>query len=80
MRKQISVIKEHIMDRRIYLSDTDKKIGGVCGGFGEYFGIDSTVVRLVWILFTFLDGIGLLAYIIAWIVIPRRSRCKYQNW
>jgi phage shock protein C len=68
------------MDRRIFLSDSNKKIGGVCGGFGEYFGIDPTVVRLVWILLTLLDGIGLLAYIIAWIVIPKRSSCKDQDW
>jgi phage shock protein C len=68
------------MERRIYLSDTNKKIGGVCGGVGEYFGIDPVIVRVLWFLSIFLDGLGLLAYIIAWIVIPRKSSCKYSNW
>lgn len=68
------------MDRRIYLSETNKKIGGVCGGLGEYFGIDPTIIRILWVLTVFLDGIGLLAYFIAWIVMPRRNRCKYNNW
>ena len=69
------------MDRRIYLSDTNKKIGGVCGGIGEYFGIDPTIVRLIWFLYIFLEGVGLLAYFIAWILIPRRKHCRYnQDW
>ena len=45
-------------------------IGGVCGGIGEYFNVDPTLIRLVWILFLFAGGAGLLAYIIAWIIIP----------
>lgn len=68
------------MDRRIYLSDTNKKIGGVCGGLGEYFGIDPTVIRIIWLLSILLEGIGLLAYFIAWIAMPRRRSCKYDNW
>lgn len=68
------------MERKLYLSDTNKKIGGVCGGVGEYFGIDPVIVRILWIISVFLDGIGLLAYFIAWIAIPRRSSCKYQDW
>ena len=68
------------MDRKIYLSNTNKKIGGVCGGLGEYFGIDPTIVRILWVLAVFLEGIGLLAHFIAWIVMPRRSSCKYDNW
>jgi phage shock protein C len=61
------------MDKKLYLSDTNKKIGGVCGGLGEYLGIDPTLVRLALILLFFLGGTGLLAYLIAWIIIPRRS-------
>ncbi|HEY8348998.1 MAG TPA: PspC domain-containing protein [Clostridia bacterium] len=68
------------MDERIYLSTTNKKIAGVCGGIGEYFGIDPTVIRLLLVLTIFLDGIGILAYFIAWIVMPRRSKCNYNNW
>ncbi len=68
------------MDRRLFLSDTNKKIGGVCGGLGEYFGIDPTILRIVWFLSIFLEGVGLLAYFIAWIAMPRRRSCKYNNW
>ena len=46
-------------------------ICGVCGGIGEYFNIDPTLVRLAWVLFSFLGGAGIPAYIIAAIIIPR---------
>jgi phage shock protein PspC (stress-responsive transcriptional regulator) len=68
------------MNKKIYLSDGNKKIAGVCGGLGEYFGIDPTIIRIIWFLLFFLEGIGLLAYFIGWIVIPRRRSCKYDNW
>ena len=58
--------------KRLYKSATDKKIAGVCGGIAEYFNIDSTLVRLGWVLFSLLGGSGLLAYIIAALVIPDR--------
>ena len=45
-------------------------ICGVCAGIGEYLGIDATVVRLLWVLFSVMGGAGLLAYIIAAIIIP----------
>ncbi|HZX47134.1 MAG TPA: PspC domain-containing protein [Clostridia bacterium] len=44
------------MDKKLYRSQTDKMIAGVCGGIAEYFGIDSTLVRLGWVLFTFAGG------------------------
>ncbi len=59
-----------MVDKRLCRSQTDKKIAGVCGGVAEYFGIDSTLVRLGWILFTFAGGSGILAYVIAWIIMP----------
>ena len=43
---------------------------GVCGGIAEYFGIDPTLVRLVWVIITLMGGAGILAYIIAAIIIP----------
>jgi phage shock protein C len=57
--------------KRLYLSK-DKKISGVCGGIGEYFEIDSSLVRLGWIIMTVLTGVvpGIIAYIVAAIVIP----------
>ncbi len=60
------------MSKRLYRSRTDSTIGGVCGGLGEYFGIDPTFVRIITVLLIFVDGIGLLGYLIAWIVIPHR--------
>ena len=57
-------------EKKLYKSSTDKKLAGVCGGIAEYFNIDSTLVRLGWVLFSLLGGSGLLAYIIASIVIP----------
>ena len=54
-----------MMDRRLYKSNENKMIDGVCGGLGEYFDIDPTLVRLGWVLFCALGGSGFLAYIIA---------------
>lgn len=58
-------------EKKLYRSEKDKKIGGVCGGLGEYFNIDPTIVRLAWVLFTCLGGAGLLAYLICLLVIPQ---------
>ena len=58
--------------KKLYKSNTDKKIAGVCGGIAEYFNIDSTLVRLGRVLFCALGGSGLLAYIIAALVMPDR--------
>lgn len=59
--------------KKLYLSQNDSKISGVCGGIAEYFGVDSTIIRLLWILFTIATGFvgGIIAYLIALIVIPR---------
>lgn len=57
--------------RRLYKSDTDKMICGVCGGIGEFLNVDPTLVRLLWAILTF-TGPGLIAYIIAAIIIPGR--------
>ncbi len=56
--------------KRLYRSSTQKMLAGVCGGIGEYFDIDPTLVRLSFVLFSLMGGSGLLAYIIAAIVIP----------
>jgi len=47
-----------------------RKIGGVCLGFSEYFDIDPTVVRIVWLITAFMTGVGFFAYVIAWIIMP----------
>jgi len=56
--------------KKLYRSKKDKIIAGVCGGIGEYFNIDPVLIRILWLFFTFLGGAGILAYIIAWVVIP----------
>ena len=61
------------MKKKLYKSLSDKKISGVCGGIAEYFEIDSTLVRLAWVVFTFLGGSGVLAYIVAALVMPDKE-------
>ena len=57
--------------KRLYRSTTDRQLAGVCGGLGEYFDIDSTLIRLVIAVLAIAGvGTGILFYIIAWIVIP----------
>lgn len=58
------------MTKKLYRSAKDKKLGGVCGGIAEYVEIDATIIRLAWVLFTLLGGAGILAYIIALLVMP----------
>ncbi len=58
------------MAKRLYKSKTDRMIAGVCGGIGEYFDIDPTLIRIFWVTLLFMAGGGLVAYLIAWIVIP----------
>ena len=60
------------MEKKLYKSNTNKVIDGVCGGIGEYFNIDPTLVRLAWVVFCALGGSGLLAYIIMAHIIPRQ--------
>ena len=57
-------------DKRLYKSSENRMLCGVCGGIAEYFNIDPTLVRLVWVLITCFGGAGILAYIIAAVIIP----------
>ncbi|MBR3109512.1 MAG: PspC domain-containing protein [Clostridia bacterium] len=56
--------------KQLYKSRTNKKVAGVCGGIGEYFDIDPTLVRLGFVALSFLAGGGLMVYIIAAIIMP----------
>lgn len=58
------------MKKRLYKSSIDKKVCGVCGGIANYFDVDPTVIRLIWVIFTLVGGSGLIAYIIAAIIMP----------
>ncbi|MEA1964767.1 MAG: PspC domain-containing protein [Candidatus Aerophobetes bacterium] len=60
--------------KRLYRSKKDRMIGGVCGGIAEYFDIDPVIVRILAVLSIFANGIGLIAYLIAWIIIPQNPK------
>lgn len=60
--------------KKLYRSVSDRKLLGICGGLAEYFGIDSTLVRLIWAFLTFVSvGAGIIVYIIAALIIPEGS-------
>ncbi len=61
------------MKKRLYKIEKGKKIDGVCGGIAEYFDIDPTIVRLLWVVFSLCVGSGIFAYIIAAIIMPKKS-------
>ena len=60
--------------KRLFLSQTDKKIAGICGGVAEYFEVDSTIVRLVTVILMVVTGFFplLIGYLIAWLIIPKK--------
>lgn len=60
------------MEKRLYRSNSNNVLGGVCGGLGEYFNVDPVLVRVLAVLLAFAHGFGLLGYIVAWIIIPRK--------
>ena len=59
--------------KRLYRSNKNKILGGVCGGIGEYLDVDPTLIRLIWIMFALMFGSGVIVYIIAWIIIPKKG-------
>ena len=59
--------------KKLYRNTENKMVAGVCSGIADYFDIDPTLVRLGWVLFSLLGGSGLLAYLIAAIIIPERT-------
>ena len=56
--------------KRLYRSRTNRQIAGVCGGIAEYFKIDPTLVRILWVILALSGGSGVLAYVVAWLIIP----------
>ncbi len=59
--------------KKLYRSETNKMLCGVCSGIAEYFDIDPTLIRLLWVVLTFIGFSGIIAYIIAAIIIPTQS-------
>ena len=64
------------MKKRIYRTEDDRKIAGVCGGIAEYFDVDSTLIRLAFVFFVLVAGTGILAYIIAALIMPNESEVE----
>ena len=60
------------MEKKLYRSNANKMVAGVCGGLAEYLNMDATIVRLIWALLIFCAGTGLLAYIVCALVIPEK--------
>jgi phage shock protein C len=72
-RQQGAAAPGRVAQKRLMRSSVDSKLAGVCGGIAEYLDVDSTIVRLVWVLVFIFTGFipGGLAYVIAWIVMPQ---------
>ena len=70
-------------DKRVLRrSTTDRQIAGVCGGLAEYFGVDSTLVRLLWVVGSIFCGAvigGVIAYLLAWLIIPRGADSSFST-
>ncbi len=67
------------MQRKLYRSRANSMIAGVCGGLGEYLNVDPNILRVVAVLLIFAKGIGFLAYVIAWVIVPRRSEVEAET-
>ncbi|MBD3203627.1 PspC domain-containing protein [Candidatus Woesearchaeota archaeon] len=65
--------------KRLYRSRKNRVIAGVCGGLGEYFDIDPVIIRLIWVFVVLAGGSGVLAYIIAWIIIPENPEKRKKR-
>ena len=61
------------MKKRLYKIEEGKKLCGVCGGIAEYFNVDPTLIRLLWIFLILCAGTGILAYFVAAIIMPNKS-------
>ena len=61
------------MAEKKLVRSANKKLAGVCGGLAEYFGLDASIVRIIWLICVLFGGCGLLAYLIMWIVMPGKK-------
>lgn len=62
--------------KKLTRSTNDRMIAGICGGLGQYLGLDSTIVRLIFVLLALAGGPGLLAYLIMWLVVPEADNTQ----
>ena len=66
-----------MVEKKLYRSEKNRMIAGVCGGLAEYFDVDPVVVRLLWVVVTFFIGSGILLYILACIIMPNEKDVLY---
>jgi phage shock protein PspC (stress-responsive transcriptional regulator) len=59
--------------KTLFRSKTNRKVFGVCSGLGEYFNLDPTIIRIIWLSAVLLAGTGILVYIVAWLIIPENE-------
>jgi phage shock protein C len=60
--------------RKLYRSRTERMVAGVCGGLAEYFSVDTTVIRVLFLVLTLFGGSGLVVYVVMWILVPDASK------
>ncbi len=70
-RQQSAPPRSSLAAKRLMRSSIDSKIGGVCAGFADYLDLDVTIVRLAWLLIAIFTGVGFIAYLVAWIIMPK---------
>lgn len=81
----MGIVRECIISsmKKLYRSETNRRIAGVCGGIGEYFNVDPTIVRIVFLLLLLPGGVpGILLYLLLWLLIPNEkeaTRTKLSN-
>jgi phage shock protein C len=70
---QVGLAKGGAMDptRKLYRSKTNRKLAGVCGGLAQYFNIDATLIRVLFVLLAVLGGSGLVLYLAMWLIVPK---------
>ncbi len=66
-------------EKKLHLSSTDKKLGGVCGGIAEYFGLDATLVRIICVLLCLMSKIFIIIYIVSWAVMPSDDQDNFEQ-
>ena len=70
---------EQPQPRKLYRSQTDRKVAGVCGGLAEYFNVDPTLIRVLFIVLAVCGGAGLVLYLAMWIVVPDASKASHAD-
>ena len=66
------------MKKRIYRSRKEKLVGGVCGGISNYFDVDPVLIRLIFLALLLIGGYTILAYLVAWVIIPKEPIVKAE--